>query len=136
MQSKYALLKKKLQKHPGSLQLVLAHLLKWQQHPPTRRTKGIHPKHLKDTHHVVVVIRISMVEAVAPEITEEAIEVAVEVTEMTEAILNPSPKTDQEMTVADLELETDMPATDVAIQITMLKVKNAEQERQNVDIAK
>ena len=77
-----------------------------------------------------------MVEAVAPEITEEAIEVAVEVTEMTEAVLNPSPKTDQEMTVADLELETDMPATDVAIQITMLKVKNAEQEMQNVDIAK
>ena len=40
------------------------------------------------------------------------------------------------MTVADLELETDMPATDVAIQITMLKVKNAKQEMQNVDIAK
>jgi hypothetical protein len=62
--------------------------------------------------------------------------VAVEVTEMTEAVLNPSPKTDQEMTVADLELETGMPATDVAIQFTMLKVKNAKQEMQNVDIAK
>jgi hypothetical protein len=79
---------------------------------------------------MVVVVRISMVEALAAEITEEAIEVAEKVTDMTKAILNPSPKTDQEMTVADLELETDMPATDVAIQITMLKVKNAEQERQ------